>query len=137
MLDTESFLLGIAAGGGGGGGNPNYVETISGTLANPWGDLGAAALYLALYRNASASMLVQMGGAAIRLLLTQKGLDEIYASAAYYDPNTSSLNEAVGISWHEGELKYAYVTQNGVTTDMTAYAAAISTTLTVIHHPMP
>lgn len=41
----------------GGGGNPNYVETIEGTLANPWGSVDPSALHQSVLSGDASAML--------------------------------------------------------------------------------
>ena len=45
MRNTERWRLRVldmlsGGGSGGGGENPNYVQTVTGTLRNPWGNVG-------------------------------------------------------------------------------------------------
>ena len=134
MLDTVSFLLGIAAGG-----KSANLEIITGTADNPWGDLDVAALRSDIANNnASAKMELTMGG------LTIKGNVSIVSGhltvmGAFYDDSPVAIREAYNCDWDAelgGQMVHLYSTQGGVSSDMTSYAPAITTILYVIRHPL-
>lgn len=144
MLDTESFLLGIATGGGSDGGNPNYVETIEGTLENPWGEANPLELQQSvLARDASVEMDIDA---------TAVGMGHFYLTMEQF------LNPSAGIGFtgviragmaverwtaflvgytRNGVFQDALLLQEGSVTAMSQYASVAPTTLTIIHHPMP
>lgn len=141
-FDPVSYLLGTKAGGG--GGNPNYVETITGTLANPWGDKEYAGLIADIDSNAVTAIMVATvpGGGGTSLPFSLVTIDSsIRGSGAFYNYTNldgPSLNEAFAVTWDDdGTLHYAVITQGGADTDITAYASLATTTLTIIHHPLP
>ena len=127
-----------------GGGNPNYVETIIGTLDNPWGDVtldvladdvleGNATVYLEADGTAlglgTQQYYVQLGGST--------GSIFVFGACAHGPSNDS---------WSAGLLRYnkltkdlttAVVLLNGITQDLASYASLIPTELTIIYHPLP
>lgn len=133
VLDTESFLLGIAAGGG--GGNPNYVETISGTVANPWG----AANYQELINGISSNELtvaMTIGDTSLNATV----VNGILFSAALFDlPGDTKLYLGVSVFYStldEGALTIAKA-NFGTGGGWGDLPSAMPTTLSIIHHPMP
>ena len=142
-FDPVSYILGKQSGGGGGGSNPNYVETVTGTVASPWGNLDAAGLYAALQRgDATAKMLIdpsQLGLPAVEIFISP--LVPGYISVQGIADGGANLSGwfAVQIGYNKtnGEFIGAYLLQNGAVVDMSAYAGMIASTITVIHHPLP
>ncbi len=140
-----------------GGGNPNRVQTITGTLADPWGDVGFDALYEALplynndnsivVRNATAIMLID--GTELGMGVAKLPLHSVI------DSNSTEFIIGDGFSfvtagflacesgWERDGLYSAYVISgssqdNSYTdTDVKEYASLIPTTLTIIWHPLP
>ena len=125
---------------GGGGGNPNYVETITGTLANPWGSVDPAALY-AQMQDGEVSVVLNITVPGMGQAMVQPSLsaDWWWYSAVFgYDSDSHVVTLAMYLAYLvSGELNLAYLYQNGTATDMSEMAAQISTTLTIIHHPLP
>lgn len=139
-----------------GGGNPNRVQTITGTLAEPWGDVGFDALFeaLPLYhddttttaRNATAIIRIDgtslgMGSAKLPLHSYESGLSDFI-----YGDGIAIL--AKGFLAAEGGWKKDGICEANIytgssqdwtytETDIEAYASAIPTTLTIIWHPLP
>ena len=126
-------------------GNPNYVETISGTLANPWGEYAASELFSAarggeLTMYISASVTYSEGGTAETATMmffpitgmptfgfTRPGanLSQInFARLAY--SNSGALNKAVA-----GNINTLNETQ-----ELLQSPSDTACTLTIIHHPM-
>lgn len=139
-----------------GGGNPNSVQVIEGTLAEPWGDVGFDALYEALpfynddgtiiARNATAIIKLDganlgMGTAILPLHSTKTESNDFIVGDGF---NTASggFLAATGI-WNEDGVYEADVYQGSVQdgayvdTNVKAYASLIPTTLTIIWHPLP
>ena len=142
MLDVESFLLGMAAGGGGGG-NPNYVEVIEGTLANPWGEIDAGNLANEIATN-NANADIAWDATAIGLgtneapIFTDNHAQDLFArSARIGGPNDY---DALDIYWDasDGGLSSAAALTSGAGyIDLQGYASLITTTITIIYHPLP
>ena len=145
-LDPVSYKLGLAAGRGGGGGNPNYVETITGTLANPFGSYTPAEIRQMLAsQSASVTLTIpnledeETGESYTNVvaLLRAYGTNNMSADAIptmdatdfaalklRWNVSTSSYNAKLGMLF-TGEYNYTDV-------DLTTPC-----TLTVIHHPLP
>ena len=141
-LDPVSYKLGQAAGGGGGSGNPNYVETITGTLANPWGEKSYSELVDGIVNlDASVTLIVDA---------TSIGYDEYLLSVARGEAIMAGQLPLMSCGYSDGDWSavYAFFTSNGTlyqamalsngqTLDMTQYAALLPTTLEIVHHPLP
>ena len=138
-LDPVSYKLGQAAGGGGGGGNPNYVETITGTLANPWGDylpselFGDANVSLVLSADVDDNVITFMpvpvvnnqlycfcGAFSARKVGGRTQLIQADSECVFYEPNGAFLSY--------GNL--------ATPSDYNEYSGSV-TQLVVTHHPMP
>ena len=131
-LDPVSYKLGQAAGGGG---NPNYVETISGTVANPWG----AANYLELIDGISSNELtvaMTIGGTSLNASV----INGILFSMALFDlPEGTEPYQGASVFYsilNEGALTIAKA-NFGTGSGWGDLPSATPTTLTIIHHPLP
>lgn len=143
---VEALLADFIESGGGGGGNPNYVETIEGTLANPWGKYTASELFSAarsgdLTMYITADVVYTDGGTAATATMmffpitgmptfgfTKPGanLSQIsFARLAY--SNYGALNKAVA-----GNINTLNETQELLQTP-----SDTACTLTIIYHPLP
>lgn len=134
-----------------GGGNPNRVETITGTLADPWGDFddakelntalhdGNASAYLALDISA-----LQVGYNEIVEPLIGTSMASDYASFKSSGADLSS----VGLDYATAVIIYfnfddvvrppqLYAQVGDTFADLSDYASLIPTTLTIIWHPLP
>lgn len=146
MLDAESFLIGIAAGGGGGDGNLNYIETVAGTLANPWGEYTARDLFsdarsgnLTMYITAD----VQYGQSettetATMMFFPISGMPTF----GFTKPSTTILSlKFARIAYSATGVLNRGVAGNIDTVSETQELLEISgdtaCTLTIIHHPLP
>lgn len=135
MLDAESFLLlGIAAGGGGGGGggNPNYVESIAGTLVNLFDDLDFDEIAAAVEDNNATVQLVVQGS----MLVGQLWSGGILFSACLFDsPADENPYRAASVYYnHAASLLYAKSFFGSGFVDV---PASTSAQLIIIHHPLP
>lgn len=139
MLDVESFLLGIAAGGG--GGNPNYVETIKGTMANPWGEADYVQLVSDVAsNNATVYISVPSMSLSFDAYLVVDADNTFIVSGADFSVvgDVPSLKLAARASYTSvGALSRLLMWQNGTTVDVTDQLSGAETDLTIIHHPMP
>lgn len=146
MLDAESFLLGIAAGGGGGGGNLNYIETVAGTLANPWGEYTASDLFskarsgnLTMYITADVQysqsgsvetatvMFFPVSGAPTFGFIKPSIAASLLNFARITYSLTGALNRAVA----------GNINTNAQTQELLTVSSDTACTLTIIHHPLP
>lgn len=124
---------------GGGGGNPNLVETITGTFANPFGDYNIADLGTWLLNNEVSIVLkvtTQAGVATIPLFSTSER--SITARFGY-----ASDSELIVVSayWISTGLDYCDMAQgaNGsyVVESVKSMASQFPTVATIIWHPLP
>lgn len=125
-------------------GNPNSVEMVEGTLANPWGDafddfkeaamtniygvsaelavdataMGMGTVYLNWDRNSSGG--TQFSSATLDATLA----DGRAARVLYTGLDGTTLNRAL-------------ILMGGSIVDMSTYASALPTTLTIVYHPLP
>ena len=138
----EAYLKAIYENGGGGGGNPNYVETITGTMANPWGSVDPATLQSAIIGNNATALLTvdasALGMGTAYLVATPFALSNIAFQAVGGYGSTSNLwSAALVLYGTTGLLSAAMILQNDGVVNVREYAQSISTSLTVIHHPLP
>ena len=119
---------------GGGGGNPNYVETIEGTLANPFGELDFDELYSELGAGGVTLILSALGASMMGQINGSGSI--LFGTVLFAAPIDAAPWIGGSVSYVPGEelLDYAKVLQNGVWVDL---PATTQTVLTVIHHPMP
>ena len=126
-------------------GNPNYVETISGTLANPWGEYAASELFSAarsgdLTMYISASVAYSEGEAASTATLMFFPISGL-PTFGFTKPGASAavLRFArVGYST-DGALGIAVsgnINVNNETQELLQIPGDTATTLAIIHHPM-
>lgn len=126
------------------GGNPNSVETITGTVANPWGDVDPAELGSEiLNNNATAIMTITTEDGTITAPMLIIFIDELdYSSFSVANINVGSdYGNAAQIMYAYKNLikaKSAIFGGGTVTvTDLLEVASQIPTTLMIIHHPLP
>ena len=141
MLDVESFLLGIAAGGGGGGSNPNYVETITGTLANPFGSYTMAEIQQMISTKSASFFITFTDEHGHEQTLAGTGAvepgeySELYFSVVYVTGTSTSYSAyAIVYDAVENSMLYAIELIGRTRTDL---SSSTSCTLTIIHHPLP
>lgn len=120
-------------------GNSNYVETITGTLANPLPDGGWSALKAdILAGNATANGVLTIGDASGAFAVVPTvNLNNVYGVASQLRYSLS-VSSAATFTWNnDGILTVAYILQNGELTEISNTGSSIPTTLTIIHHPLP
>lgn len=125
--------------GGGGGGNLNYVQTITGTLAQPFGDYNIDALGNSLYTNGISIVLqvtTQDGTATIPLFGEESG-----SILARFGFASDSNLIAVSAGWITSGLDYCNMARgaNGAYEVMNVkpLASQFPTVATIIWHPLP
>lgn len=123
-----------------GGGNPNSVQVIEGTLANPFGDIAMDELQAAVI-SGNATAILEFNASALgfgtqKTALYYYGDEELTASYAGLTP---AFSVAYYLRWNSasGDLEYAYVEEDGTVTDVKTAAASLPSTLTIYLHPMP
>ena len=132
----------VITGTASGGGNPNYVETVTGTLANPWGSVTPATLQTAISGNNATALLTvdasAIGMGTAYLVATPFAQQAIAFQAVGSSGSSVADWAAVDVAYGtNGSLAYAWINRSGAALDATAYAQSITTTLTIIHHPLP
>lgn len=148
-FDPVSYAMGKKAGGGGGG-NPNYIETITGTLANPWGDINYGALVHEIQlRNVTALLttILPNGTAWIIPILPYKWHDTsvltLVASAASPAAAGTPIPMFGGCVIYDADpnphlvqIIASLADTNYQWADATSQLSQLPTTLTVIYHPL-
>lgn len=132
------------------GGNPNYVETIKGTLANPWGDLSYTSLVHAIQlREVTAllSVVLPDDSTWILPLIPRMWADltnlTLIASAAYpvgLLPQVTMMGGCVVYELDSGDCAAIIVSSpdtNYQWVNLMQQMSQLPTTLTIIHHPLP
>lgn len=126
------------------GDNPNYVETITGTLANPFGDYNIANLAVWANVDNTVNMYMVADAGAIGLLayplswlkpLNDTDLGKLFFGASYLPQSGNNL--VAEVQYTSDGLSRARIMMASTITDMEPYAESITTTLTIIHHPLP
>lgn len=125
-----------------GGGNPNSVQVITGTLANPFGDVNLAELITA-FNTGGASIFIAIDATVIGQGVfpdaPMNWTSDYGLSITGVTGNTSELLRAALINWSsiDGTLTYAVMYTGASGTDIESYASQMPTTLTIYWHPMP
>ena len=134
LTREEMYLAEIAANGGGGsGGNPNSVQTITGTAANPWGDVDYAELAEAISNNnASATIGYELGDTILYPRPMVANSSSLWASM---------LNSGADGGWtafynSSGAITSLKALVSGSPVDYISYAPFVTSTLTIIWHPL-
>lgn len=137
-----------------GGGNPNHVETITGTLENPWGDLSYTSLVHAIQSKEVTTLLsvVLPDDSAWIFPLIPRMWDNptdlaLIASAAYpagFLPQVTMMGGCVVYEQYSGETSphcAAIVVSSPDTNyqwvNLIEQMSQLPATLTIIHHPLP
>lgn len=144
--------------GGGGGGNPNRVDEIGGTLANPFGDMTlseiSAFLNAACDGNASANIyidasIIQTGTYLIGGLYADGAGEQLHFARGYEGSDNVGVVNADWVATYNGmgpesfmitEASYTVYDKTEETatyTNLFDYAEHLPTTLTIYWHPMP
>ena len=133
--------------GGGSGGNPNYVETITGTLGNPWGNIDLQGLYDELVAGDASATITFLRGTTERTRMTlffEPDTDVAAGDNAFYTEGvylTGSNMNVYSLYWYTGELEEANYTSGAsakaIDFSDNAEMLAKVTTLTIVHHPLP
>lgn len=136
----EQLMLAVAQklAEGGGGGNPNTVQTITGTVGNPWGDVDYDELMTAI-KSGDASAMLDFTFNQIPVSLRLSATEEIYGTTAQILP-VSNIYLAASATWHGSNPIEVYMvgtdTSNEII-DASATVKDIPSTLTIIWHPLP
>lgn len=138
-FDPISYAMGVRAGGGGGG-NPNYVETVEGTLANPWGSVEPEALYTELADNAASILLTaSIGSNTVTLPIVADTTFSRFKAVTAADNNEGVDTYIAGYDESGTLLTFVRATalsDSGSIDNLISLAFAVPVTLTIIHHPL-
>lgn len=130
-------------GGGGGGGNPNQKQVVTGTAANPFGDVDVSELKSAMMAGgASATIFMdtsQLVGSSYTIPFDTptSATSFLAVSNAYVDTAFDSVNAVRGVWKDDGSVYVLDAFTNGHAVDAEEYASMIPTVLTIIWHPLP
>ena len=123
----------------GGGGNPNYVETILGTVANPWGQYSFEQIKNMCSSN-NYTLKFNYSGTRETCCLLVNGFGIVATTEILLSPDATIPDDLGGymIEWRKAGLFYAvrnlefYPEKEG-----TIIPDSTATTLAIIHHPLP
>ena len=121
--------------------NPNREVTVTGTLADPWGDLNFAELVEALDWSRQVDDIVDWNASAI---IEANGGIKVHAALAVSNDNVSASAtdgsfDVFYFEWDktDGHLTSAKAMVSGTEVDISEAAPDYVTTLNVLYHPMP
>lgn len=137
LISAVNLVDGQELGGGGG----NYKEVITGTAAAPFGDYVLADLKADLIAG-NISMMMSIDATALSagtitgpIYAEESSL--LYMDGAYF-PNDSTLAQAYAAFWDPSDdMPYLVMYAGGTVVNATTYMSAMSSVLTIYHHPMP
>ena len=129
----------------GGGGNPNRVQTVTGTLAQPFGDydLYESLLDAITNGNASAQLDFVFNDLPQKLpLVPNVGSPGLIGSSAQISAAAYAAARVLWAGSDQGVYRLVFASMVGTATggqivDISAMAPGISSTLTIIWHPLP
>lgn len=129
-----------------GGGNPNSVQTITGTLADPFGTMSNEEFYsfCNAYYTGAASALLVIDGSGLGADDITLSLDPRYNEPTFCSSYISSDTVNCGYVSYFGNRSFSpflesakgYTTDGGIV-EYEQYATLLPTTLTIIWHPLP
>ena len=124
--------------------NPNSIVTVTGTMADPWGnefEAFTAAVTSNIY-DVSAELAVDASALSMGTAYLQwdrRALYGVQFSSASLDATLANGSAATMLYTGFGgtTLSKALILTGGSIVDMSSYASALPTTLTIIYHPLP
>ena len=124
--------------GGGGGGNPNTVQTATGTLANPWESINISELATAI-ENKEATAYIDINASALGAgTISAKMSANTTSERLWVSGSNNTISSAYYIEWTTaGNIDEAKMLSGGNVVDISSYASVITTSLTVVWHPLP
>ena len=123
--------------------NPNSIQVINGTLADPFGDVNKTTLWNSLYNdNADATIWIDDHLITGGFLYSFGDLPFGVIAGYYYFSFTlvaDSVEEsiAVQVTWDNNAILTCKALTNGTIIDLLSSASAVNTLLTIYWHPMP
>lgn len=126
------------------GGNPNYVEIIKGTVANPWGGKNPNDLFIEAENN-NCTLRMTIDGTAIGIGEFDTVFYPHSASIASYwfeaigtsGPNASDWSIGTVAYYADGEFSSMRMLNSGSVINLADYASAFNSVLIIVHHPLP
>lgn len=121
-----------------GGGNPNQVQTITGTYANPWGEVGRDAIANAI-ANHSATAYISVASMEVALAVSamEDGAYGIAASSCSVGPNVYPYLAFMFLWTPDGFTATEVSKETGKGVNVTQDMSEGECTLTIIWHPLP
>lgn len=117
--------------------NPNYVETIEGTMASPFGEHTVIELVEGINNN-SMTVILQISLQGQTAVLPGAILGYLRFNLAIAIDSTMGWQNVAEVSYYnDGNIYNALYDVRGSITDLKPMANSISTVLTIIHHPLP
>lgn len=133
----------LSGGSGGSGGNPNQQQVVTGTAANPFGNVDVSKLKSAMMAGgASATIFMdtsQLVGTSYTIPFDTptSATGFLTVSSAYVDTAHDSVRAVYG-SWKDDGSIYVLASfTNGHAVDAKEYASMIPTSLVINWHPLP
>lgn len=119
--------------------NPNNVVTVTGTMANPWGNLDVAELIAAIKAdNATAYINFTFNGTTFSKVYVRVVQGDHFFVSLFGSAGT--LQTCAGFSAEytsEGAIETCYSLAGGVVLNLTSQASELTIELVVIYHPLP
>ena len=137
-MDLFDIAVAKKFSGGGGGGNPNYVQTITGTAANPCVGINANSLHNALLDNNASAIITLTNanlGVFVKMPITTAG--QTLVASKIDSGNMSGFDASWYATGDEATARSLVMINNGQTTDGTAYASMLTSELVITWHPLP
>ena len=139
-LFRAKLVEGVEAKAEGEGGVTNTKKVVTGTLADPFGDIDVADLCSKLQTmDATAYLSVNASSLGQGTLESRPYADSTrFRTNSATMSNTVANTKAYGFDWNisSKELTFANVQNNNQMLDIMSYASGLTTTLTVIYHPI-
>lgn len=119
-------------------GNPNYVETIEGTMSNPWGGYGFDRI-ATMVRSNDYTLWMQISVWDAQIAQLQEHDSKLFAYAYEMDAMVIVACWNEDGTWQASEIDFAFGNDDpaSVMVVPTEEFDEEGTQLTIIHHPMP
>lgn len=119
----------------------NYSEVINGTADAPFGDYTVMDLAEELV-GGNISIFARIDASALGIqdpiigpIYSSLGTDMLIMDGASFISGPT-LSRAYDAQWYSDGSSKLFMYNSGITTDATAYMSAITSTVTILHHPM-
>lgn len=133
--------------GGGGGGNPNNVQRVEGTVADPFTDWSQEQYeeFIDAYYNGNASAIMWIDASVLGFTeLIETVLNTWYTEPTFISCVISTDSVIAGYVTYVGNKSFSpflsgarmYTTNDGIV-DVSTYASIMPTVMNIIWHPLP